>query len=186
MRRPQAAAAATAALRHLLSVLLLPFVVVVVVPRWLLGDGIDAGVAGDASAGAAALARVAGGSLFLAGLALFAWCVALFARVGRGTLAPWDPARRLVAVGPYRHVRNPMISGVAAMLAGEAAYFRSPPLAAWCVLFVAINHAYFLLSEEPGLERRFGAEYDRYRSAVPRWIPRRRPWRGPPDEEDGT
>ncbi|HEX6060020.1 MAG TPA: methyltransferase [Gemmatimonadaceae bacterium] len=165
--------------------MLLPFVVVVVVPRWILG-GTDPGEVGEGSAVAAALARVAGGILFLAGFALFAWCVALFARVGRGTLAPWDPTRRLVAVGPYRHVRNPMISGVAAMLAGEAAFFRSPPLAAWCVLFVTINHAYFLLSEEPGLARRFGAEYDRYRSAVPRWIPRRRPWRGTPGTEVRT
>ena len=183
MRRPKAAAAATA-LRHLLSVMLLPFVVVVVVPRWLLG-GADPGT-GEGSPAAAALARVAGGILFLAGFALFAWCVALFARVGRGTLAPWDPTRHLVAVGPYRHVRNPMISGVAAMLAGEAAYFRSPPIAAWCLLFVAINHAYFLLSEEPGLARRFGAEYDRYRAAVPRWIPRRRAWRVPPGQGDVT
>jgi protein-S-isoprenylcysteine O-methyltransferase Ste14 len=182
MHRPKAAAAATA-LRHLLSVMLLPFVVVVVVPRWLLG-GSDPGM-GEARA-VAALARVAGAVVFLAGFSLFAWCVTLFARVGRGTLAPWDPTRHLVAVGPYRHVRNPMISGVATMLAGEAAYFRSPPIAAWCVLFVAINHAYFLLSEEPGLARRFGAEYDRYRSAVPRWIPRRRPWRGPPGTADGA
>jgi protein-S-isoprenylcysteine O-methyltransferase Ste14 len=54
---------------------------------------------------------VTGVALFAAGFLLFAWCVTLFARIGRGTLAPWDPTRSLVAAGPYRHIRNPMITG---------------------------------------------------------------------------
>lgn len=119
---------------------------------------------------------MAGAVVFAAGLTLFSWCVALFARVGRGTLAPWDPTQRLVAVGPYRHVRNPMITGVATMLAGEALVSGSRLIALWLVAFVIINHAYFLLSEEPGLVRRFGLGYEEYRAAVPRWIPRIRPW----------
>jgi protein-S-isoprenylcysteine O-methyltransferase Ste14 len=90
---------------------------------------------------------------------LFSWCVALFARVGRGTLAPWDATRNLVAVGPYRFVRNPMISGVAMMLIGEALIFGSWVLGLWASVFVAINHLYFVYSEEPGLERRFGKSY---------------------------
>lgn len=167
----------TTALRHLAAILLLPVMVVVVIPRLLIGPDAAAGVPRRGVPAFDAAAGVAGFALFLAGLALFAWCVALFARHGRGTLAPWDPTRRLVVAGPYRHVRNPMISGVAAMLAGEALLFRSLHLAAWCGLFVALNHAYFLLSEEPGLARRFGAEYLRYRERVPRWLPRLRPWR---------
>jgi protein-S-isoprenylcysteine O-methyltransferase Ste14 len=109
--------------------------------------------------------------IFAFGFALFAWCVSLFARVGRGTLAPWDPTQRLVAVGPYRYVRNPMISGVAMMLGGEALLSGSWLIAGWCVVFVLVNHAYFVFSEEPGLVRRFGASYDEYRRAVPRWLP---------------
>lgn len=166
-----------ALLRHLLSILLLPFTVVVIVPSALLAS--DAGAAlrwDDASPAAVWLSRAAGAMVFAGGFALFAWCVALFARVGRGTLAPWDPTRRLVAVGPYRHVRNPMISGVALMLAGEALLWRSGALALWLVTFFIINHAYFLLSEEPGLERRFGDGYRVYRANVPRWIPRVRAW----------
>jgi protein-S-isoprenylcysteine O-methyltransferase Ste14 len=159
-------------LRNLLSIALLPFVVVVVVPRWLLARG-----APEPTAAALLIAgRVAGAVLFLAGFALFVWCVVLFARVGRGTLAPWDPTRRLVLRGPYRHVRNPMITAVATMLGSEALFFHSPRIASWLLLFLAINHSYFLLLEEPGLRARFGAEYDRYRAAVPRWVPRLRGW----------
>ncbi|HWK88787.1 MAG TPA: isoprenylcysteine carboxylmethyltransferase family protein [Longimicrobium sp.] len=165
------------ALRHLMAILLLPFVVVVVVPRALRA----ARIAFDtrwADGAAAWLGHATGALVFAAGLAMFAWCVALFGRVGRGTLAPWDPTRRLVAVGPYRHVRNPMISAVVAMVAGEALFLGSAALAAWGAAFVLINHAYFLLSEEPGLERRFDDGYRAYKQAVPRWIPRRRPWDG--------
>lgn len=164
-------------IRHLLSILLLPFMVTVVVPRWLLRT--NAAALGWGGAPAVDWAsRVAGAAVFAIGFALFAWCVWLFGRVGQGTLAPWDPTRRLVAVGPYRHVRNPMISGVALMLAGEALLWRSGALALWFAAFVAINHTYFLLSEEPGLQKRFGDGYRIYRDHVPRWIPRMTPWRG--------
>ena len=165
-----------ATLRHLLSILLLPFLVVVVVPYWLLNRF----AAGDTRWGdvstLAWLARSAGAVLLVAGFALFGWCVWLFARVGRGTLAPWDPTHNLVAVGPYRHVRNPMISGVALMLLGEALFWGSKALGIWAGAFVFINHVYFVLSEEPGLEKRFGENYRLYKANVPRWIPRIRFW----------
>jgi protein-S-isoprenylcysteine O-methyltransferase Ste14 len=167
-------------LRHLLAILLLPFVVVVLVPRWLLRSPSVAAIdtRWDNLSLLAWFPRLAGIALFLAGLALFAWCLSLFARVGRGTLAPWDPTQKLVAVGAYRYVRNPMISGVAAMLLGEALGFGSWATAVWAGLFLLMNHTYFLLSEEPGLERRFGESYRAYKANVPRWIPRWIPWRG--------
>ncbi|HVG46255.1 MAG TPA: isoprenylcysteine carboxylmethyltransferase family protein [Longimicrobium sp.] len=163
-------------LRHLLSILLLPFVMVVVVPRWIVVSraASDTRWAGGTALGW--LGRGAGALLFLAGFGLFAWCVALFARVGQGTLAPWDPTRRLVAVGPYRYMRNPMISGVLAMISGEALLLGSRAVAWWGAAFLAINQVYFLVLEEPGLARRFGEGYLRYKAAVPRWLPRRTPW----------
>lgn len=164
-------------LRHLLAILVLPFMVVVVIPFWLLG----AFAAGDSrwAGGSPAIwiARALGGLVLLAGLGLFGWCVRLFAKVGQGTLAPWDPTRSLVAVGPYRLVRNPMISGVALMLIGQALLWGSRALGLWALAVIAINHAYFVLSEEPGLEQRFGEPYRQYKAAVPRWLPR---WRRPP------
>lgn len=158
-------------LRHLLSILLLPVVVTIVVPRWLQHAELPLADSVHASASVALATQILGALFLVGGAALFLWCVVLFANVGKGTLAPWDPTRRLVAVGPYRFVRNPMISGVAGVLAGEALLLRSPRLAAWLALFIVINEVYFRLVEEPGLERRFGEEYRRYRALVPRWIP---------------
>lgn len=57
--------------------------------------------------------------------------------------------------------------------------FRSCILAGWSVVFVLINHVYFILLEEPGLERRFGQAYVEYRNQVPQWILRLRSWFDP-------
>jgi protein-S-isoprenylcysteine O-methyltransferase Ste14 len=164
-------------LRHLLAILLLPFVVVVIIPRWLLRAWATSDTHWPSGTVAASVGHIVGIVVFLAGFGLFAWCISLFARVGQGTLAPWDPTRRLVAVGPYRYVRNPMISGVVTMLIGEALLHGSRVIAIWAATFIAINQVYFMLLEEPGLERRFGAAYLEYKSAVPRWIPRATPWK---------
>ena len=154
--------------RHARAIGLLPFVVTVVAPGIVLWQS-----GGDLAAWPLAFLGVALAAL---GLVLVAWTVTLFARVGRGTLAPWDPTSRLVVVGPYRHVRNPMISGVLAILLGEAALFASVTLLLWFAAVFAVNAVYFPLVEEPGLRKRLGAEYDAYRANVPRWLPRVRPW----------
>jgi protein-S-isoprenylcysteine O-methyltransferase Ste14 len=87
----------------------------------------------------------------------------------------------------YRHVRNPMISGVLCVLLGEAVLFVSPAILLWLVLFLAVNLAYMPLSEEPALEKRFGDEYVHYRENVPAWIPRLKPWEpGPTDSDSGS
>ena len=98
---------------------------------------------------------------------------------GDGTLAPWDPPRRLVVRGPYRFVRNPMISGVIFVLFSEALILRSLPLAAWAATFLVINLIYIPLSEEPMLRARFGDDYEEYCRHVRRFLPRVRPWQTP-------
>jgi protein-S-isoprenylcysteine O-methyltransferase Ste14 len=160
-------------LRHLLAVLLLPVVMAVLVPYWLVTGFESIDTQWIAMSTTALLMRAVGAALLVAGVVLFSWCLTLFARVGGGTLAPWDPTQRLVAVGPYRYLRNPMITGVAAVIAGEALLTGSRVLALWLVVFVAINFLYFVLFEEPALERRFGDPYREYKARVPRWIPRR-------------
>lgn len=159
------------ALRHVLAILLLPTMVTVVVPRWILLRP----ASGDSRwppDGWAWIPQTLGGLLAIVGLALLTWCISLFVRVGKGTLAPWDPTSSLVAVGPYRYTRNPMITGVCTILIGEAVLFGSWHLALWALTVIGLNHVHFLLVEEPGLERRFGESYLAYKRAVPRWIPR--------------
>lgn len=162
--------------RQARAIALLPGMVVVVVPAVILiaGGGPDVGC--GLGGALAALVVLFGIALVAAGFALWLWTVRLFSRIGEGTLAPWDPTRKLVVAGPYRHVRNPMITAVVAVLVGEASLFGSLGILIWATAFFSVNHAWFLLGEEPGLERRFGDEYRAYRDAVPRWIPRRTPW----------
>jgi protein-S-isoprenylcysteine O-methyltransferase Ste14 len=140
--------------------------VTVVIPALILwSTGVETSV----------LSAIFGVLLIAAGLALAVWTWTLFAREGHGTLAPWEATRRLVVRGPYKYVRNPMITGVALIFGGEAVLFQSWPLVILLVLFIAVNAIYFQLVEEPGLRHRFGAEYDDYRARVPRWLPRLRP-----------
>ncbi|MGH3752434.1 MAG: methyltransferase family protein [Pseudonocardiaceae bacterium] len=128
------------------------------------------------SAGVSATLAVLGVLALAIGLALLAWTIFLFGREGDGTLAPWDPPAKLVLRGPYRHVRNPMISGVLFVLLGEAMLWASPALLGWFVLFFAVNQTVIPLWEEPSLARRFGEDYVRYTRHVRRWLPRVRPW----------
>jgi protein-S-isoprenylcysteine O-methyltransferase Ste14 len=161
-------------LRHALAVVVCPFTVAVLVPLWLARRG---GLMPALAGSAAGLAmQTAGLAVAAVGLALFVTSLHRFATEGRGTLAPWDPPRELVVRGPYRYVRNPMISGVLLVLVGEALVLRSRSHFLWACTFFAINAVYIPLLEEPDLARRFGDSYREYCRHVPRLLPRLRPW----------
>jgi protein-S-isoprenylcysteine O-methyltransferase Ste14 len=161
-------------LRHVLAVVALPATMTIVVPLWI---GRRYGVEAEWPRSPVDFALATAGIVMVAvGLTLFVTTLRLFFSYGRGTLAPWDPPRRLVIRGPYRYVRNPMIAGVIFTLVGVALALRSVPHGLWAATFVLMNALYIPLMEEPLLERRFGAEYARYRRHVPRFMPRLRPW----------
>jgi protein-S-isoprenylcysteine O-methyltransferase Ste14 len=103
---------------------------------------------------------------------------ARFVVEGLGTPAPVAPTERLVVGGLYRYVRNPMYLAVTALIVGQALVLGQPVLLLEAAVFVATTAAFVRLYEEPSLRRRFGAEYEEYRRAVPAWWPRRRPWSG--------
>jgi len=113
----------------------------------------------------------AGMVLVVLGGALALWSILTFALVGKGTPAPFDPPRRLVAAGPYRWVRNPMYIGAGAALSGAALFYQSPALVAFTAGFLVAAHVFVVFYEEPTLDRTFGARYADYRNAVPRWVP---------------
>ncbi len=128
----------------------------------------------------------ASGLSALFGGALMARTTSLFwSARGGGTIAPWAPIQEFVVHGPYRYMRNPMITGVALILLAEALFFWSGWIALWLGVFLALNQAHFILWEEPDLERRFGASYRAYRAAVPRWRPRLQAY-VPPEEKPGA
>jgi len=173
--RPSAPEPRPSAARQLRAIGPLPATATLVAPLILCltsGTNVGLGLPGAA----AALPVLAGALLVAAGLRLVVETIALFARRGRGTLAPWDPTTRLVAEGPYRRVRNPMISGVFTVLLGEAIVIGTPAMFIWCGAFALVNAIYMPLMEEPGLASRFGEDYLTYKRNVPRWIPRRTPW----------
>jgi protein-S-isoprenylcysteine O-methyltransferase Ste14 len=112
---------------------------------------------------------ISGSAVFLSGIMLMFWCVMIFIKKGSGTLAPWAPPKKFVTSGPYLHTRNPMILGVLIAIIGETIALRSRFMLIYAAMVFIINTAYFILSEEPGLEKRFGESYREYKKNVPRW-----------------
>lgn len=94
-----------------------------------------------------------------------------FALIGSGTPAPIAPTKILVVKGLHRFVRNPMYLGVALVIGGQAWLSHSLHILIYMACMLTVAHLFVVLYEEPTLRRQFGEEYDRYRAAVPRWIP---------------
>jgi protein-S-isoprenylcysteine O-methyltransferase Ste14 len=153
--------------RALLAFLALPGLIALLVPPVLAM--LDPWRAGTWPAGLLVLA---------AGAIVLIMCVRDFLVLGGGTLAPWDPPRRLVVVGLYRYNRNPMYVGVLLIVFGWSLLLRSPLLLVYGLVLVLAFHLRVLWSEEPWLARQFGERWDAYAAAVPRWLPRLTPWRG--------
>jgi len=126
---------------------------------------------------------ILGAILMLAGLTTMGLTISSFIRIGKGTLAPWSPTKKIVIVGLYRYVRNPMILGVLIVLVGETTCIWSIALLTWTLIFFITNTIYFITYEEPGLEERFGCEYLNYKKHVPRWVPRFTPFKSSTEEK---
>ena len=112
------------------------------------------------------------------GFAVALRCVCDFGWTGRGTPAPMAPPQRLVVVGFYRYVRNPMYVGFAAGWIGLWIVFGHPDprLIATVALLALGVHLFVVLYEEPTLRKKFGADYEEYCRNVRRWWPRLRAW----------
>ena len=111
-------------------------------------------------------------ALFVAGGAIYLWCVWDFATLGRGTPAPIDAPKTLIVRGLYRYTRNPMYVGVLTVIFGWAALFQSLTLLIYGLCVGGCFHLFVVLYEEPHLQKSFGDSYDEYRSQVGRWLPR--------------
>jgi protein-S-isoprenylcysteine O-methyltransferase Ste14 len=161
----------TAALGSAAFLVVAPGTVAGLVPwlltRWDSGD----------PAGHWVWARGVGGVLIAVGTLALLDAFARFAREGRGTPMPAAAPEDLVVTGLYRYVRNPMYVAILAIILGQSLLLWRPVLLAYAVLVWAVPAAFVRWYEEPSLTRRFGAQYEAYKRAVPAWWPRLRPWR---------
>ncbi|WP_029110101.1 isoprenylcysteine carboxylmethyltransferase family protein [Mycobacterium sp. URHD0025] len=159
--------------RHTLSVLIAPATMTVFIPAVIMAlTGVEAP---DLTTTSGLLLAIAGAALIGFGLWFLVWTVILFDRIGKGALAIGSPVN-LVVEGPYRHVRNPMMTAVFCIQLGTAVATASPWLYGWFALFCTLVVIAIPVFEEPHLRRRFGAQYDEFRGNVPRWIPRPTAW----------
>jgi protein-S-isoprenylcysteine O-methyltransferase Ste14 len=147
-------------LRALIAFLVLPGTFAGLIPAWVVSAD---PVRNDGS--------VLGLAPLCLGGAMLLWCVRDFYVAGKGTLAPWDPPRRLVIVGLYRFVRNPMYVGILVLLIGWALWAGSWMLACYAALVGVAFHLRVVLYEEPRLRSQFPDEWNAYVRAVPRWLP---------------
>jgi protein-S-isoprenylcysteine O-methyltransferase Ste14 len=146
-----------------------PGVVAGLVP-WLISGWRE-----PAAWGPQALIWVVSAVLIVPGVWLLLDAFVRFARAS-GTPAPIAPTARLVVVGPYRFVRNPMYIAVVAIIVGQALLFGNWWVLVWGVA-VAVAVALFVYGyEQPTLARDYGDEYARYCANVRAWVPRLRPW----------
>jgi protein-S-isoprenylcysteine O-methyltransferase Ste14 len=120
--------------------------------------------------------RVLGAVMLAAGLIVVIQAFWRFVVEGLGTPLPVAAPDRLVVGGPYRYVRNPMYVAVLAVIIGQALLLGQPVLLLYAAALWLVAASFVRFYEEPELGRRFGAQYEAYRRAVPAWWPRLRPW----------
>jgi protein-S-isoprenylcysteine O-methyltransferase Ste14 len=129
--------------------------------------------------------RVLGVILLVAGVSVLIQAFVRFVMEGFGTPAPIAAPEHLVVGGVYRYVRNPMYVAILAAIVGQALLLGQPGLLLYAAAIWLIAAAFVRFYEEPTLTRRFGANYEAYRRAVPAWWPRLRPWKPSGRDEPG-
>jgi protein-S-isoprenylcysteine O-methyltransferase Ste14 len=110
-----------------------------------------------------------GVALVVVAIALFSYSAAKFRAAGTPIPAR-QPTTAIVGTGPYRFSRNPIYLAFSLFQLGIAIWVNSVWLLATLVGAVALVHFIVLPREEQYLERRFGAEYVRYKTSVRRWL----------------
>ena len=110
-------------------------------------------------------------ALLVVGVSILVKSIWSFALAGRGTLAPFDETKRLVVVGLYRYVRNPMYLGVMMLLLAESWFFSSRTLLIYTGVCFAVANILVIGYEENRLRYKYGDEFRRYCEHVGRWIP---------------
>jgi protein-S-isoprenylcysteine O-methyltransferase Ste14 len=85
-------------------------------------------------------------------------------------IKPTIPTTALVTTGPFRFTRNPLYVGATLIYVGIAVAARSLWALALLLVVLAVMQRGVIEREEHYLERKFGADYVRYKERVRRWV----------------
>lgn len=110
---------------------------------------------------------------FAIGCTILFMCVIAFYAEGNGTLAHWNPPKKMITSGFYKYVRNPMYVGIILILIGESLIGGSLWLLGWLVFMTIAFNLHIRFVEEPWLARTFPDEWADYSRSTPRWWPRK-------------
>ena len=152
------------ALKTILFLLLVPGLLLVALPVWLMKT--------DPALFSFGIFRWLAVPFWAVGALMVLWCHWVFTLRGRGTPSPTDPPKELVVVGLYRYVRNPIYVGVIILLFGHVFWHPSSAILSMLPIVALSAYLFVTLYEEPHLRKTFSAAYENYCSSVPRWIPR--------------
>lgn len=152
-------------LAGILFVGVIPYLLLVICPRWDMQLGVEV-----ISPGATTL--LAGGLLVALGWPLALWTIGLQLTLGRGTPLPMVPTRDLLTSGPFKYCRNPMTLGTILAYLGISIAAATTIGVALVLIFASALLVYLKRVEEKELAERFGDAYLAYRREVPFIIPR--------------
>jgi protein-S-isoprenylcysteine O-methyltransferase Ste14 len=117
------------------------------------------------------LSLILSSPLFLVAVILIGWSILTFLRA-KGTPVPLNPPPQLVTTGPYAYTRNPMLTGVFALLFGIGVLLGSfSLLVIFIPLFILVSVWELKTIEEPELLKRLGQDYREYRKKTPMFFP---------------
>lgn len=116
-----------------------------------------------------AVVRWLGAGLALAAIALAVYARASFARAHTAA-NPMEASTALVTSGVFRWTRNPMYVGMTTLVIGAGLITSNPWFLIALAPVLAIMHWGVVLREERYLTRKFGPDYQAYRSRVRRYL----------------
>jgi protein-S-isoprenylcysteine O-methyltransferase Ste14 len=110
--------------------------------------------------------------LAVLGVVLMMW-TSLQMFVTKGTPVPVDPPQKLITSGPYRVTRNPMHTGLFLVMVASGFYYGSLlSLLVFTPAYIILDTLMIKYIEEPGLEKRLGEDYVKYKERTPMFFPR--------------
>ena len=115
------------------------------------------------------IGHAVGWPLVVSSIILVIWARQTMARSGV-SLNVYKPTNSIIVSGPYGFTRNPMYLSMTLLYCGISLIIN----AVWPILFLpavlAVVHYGVIAREEAYLERKFGQDYQSYRSRVRRWL----------------